>query len=109
MAALEEVRVGAKTLDRLQSILSPDAFGEALKAAAAMRERLFQRVVWNVNSTAAGGGVAEMLQSLLGYTRGLGVDSRWLVVQGNDTFFRVTKRLHHALHGEPGDGPRASR
>ncbi|MBW2243474.1 MAG: glycosyltransferase [Deltaproteobacteria bacterium] len=104
MAALEEVRVGAKTLDRLQSILSPDAFGEALKAAAAMRERLFQRVVWNVNSTAAGGGVAEMLQSLLGYTRGLGVDSRWLVVQGNDPFFRVTKRLHHALHGEPGDG-----
>ena len=104
MSALQEVRVGVQTLDRLQPILSHEAFDEALAAAAVMRTRLSKRVVWNVNSTAAGGGVAEMLQSLLGYTRGLGIDTRWLVVQGNDAFFRVTKRLHHALHGEPGDG-----
>ena len=56
--------------------------------------RLFSgRVVWHVNSTARGGGVAEMLQSLLAYTRGAGVDARWVTIGGDDEFFRVTKRI----------------
>ena len=38
--------------------------------------------MWNVNSTAAGGGVAEMLPSLIGYARGLGLDARWFVIAG---------------------------
>jgi trehalose synthase len=62
------------------------------------------RVWWNVNSTARGGGVAEMLQSLLAYARGAGIDARWLVIAGTPQFFHVTKRLHHAIHGSPGDG-----
>ena len=41
------------------------------------------RTIWNVNSTATGGGVAEMLQSLLAYARGAGVDARWVVIQGD--------------------------
>jgi trehalose synthase len=45
-----------------------------------------------------------MLPSLLAYTRGAGHDSRWLVIAGTPDFFRITKRLHHALHGSPGDG-----
>ena len=45
-----------------------------------------------------------MLPSLLGYSRGAGVDARWLVVEGEPDFFRVTKRVHHALHGSCGDG-----
>ena len=64
------------------------------------------RVVWHVNSTARGGGVAEMLQSLLAYARGAGVDARWLTIGGNEEFFRVTKRIHNQLHGAPGDGER---
>ena len=62
------------------------------------------RVIWHVNSTARGGGVAEMLQSLLAYARGAGVDVRWLTIGGNEDFFRVTKRIHNHLHGSPGDG-----
>jgi trehalose synthase len=62
------------------------------------------RVVWHVNSTARGGGVAEMLQSLLAYARGAGVDVRWAVIGGDEPFFRITKRLHNNLHGAPGDG-----
>jgi trehalose synthase len=62
------------------------------------------RVIWNVNSTARGGGVAEMLASLLAYTRGAGLDARWVVIEGNPDFFRVTKRIHNMLHGSPGDG-----
>ena len=69
-------------------------------AGAALRGR----VIWNVNSTARGGGVAEMLISLVAYARGGGVDSRWLVIEGDPDFFQVTKRLHNHLHGSPGDG-----
>jgi trehalose synthase len=68
------------------------------------RALLADRTVWNVNSTGRGGGVAEMLQSLLAYARGAGLDVRWDVIAGDARFFTVTKRLHNRLHGEPGDG-----
>jgi trehalose synthase len=45
-----------------------------------------------------------MLQSLLAYARGAGVDARWAVIEGNADFFRITKRIHNHLHGAPGDG-----
>jgi trehalose synthase len=61
-------------------------------------------VVWNVNSTAKGGGVVELLRPLLGYCRGAGVDARWVVIKGGARFFEVTKRLHNHLHGFEGDG-----
>jgi len=62
------------------------------------------RAVWHVNSTARGGGVAELLQSLLAYARGGGVDTRWVVIGGNPEFFQITKRIHNHLHGSAGDG-----
>jgi trehalose synthase len=64
------------------------------------------RTLWNINSTAEGGGVAELLRSCLGYLRHGGIDVRWLVVGGDDAFFRVTKRIHNRLHGDLGDGGR---
>jgi len=67
------------------------------------RAVLDSRVIWNVNSTARGGGVAEMLASLLAYTRGAGLDARWVVIEGDPDFFRVTKRIHNMLHGAAGD------
>ena len=52
-------------------------------------------------------GVAEMLASLLAYARGAGVDTRWLVIGGGPEFFRVTKRLHNAVHEAVGsEAPR---
>jgi trehalose synthase len=45
-----------------------------------------------------------MLQVLVGYTKDLAVDVRWLVIEGDTEFFRITKRLHNSIHGEPGDG-----
>ena len=68
------------------------------------RELLGGRTVWEVNSTAVGGGVAELLRTLPPYWRGAGIDVRWMVVRGSAEFFRVTKRLHNQLHGQPGDG-----
>jgi trehalose synthase len=104
MAVLQNVQLSALPLDRFASVLDPERMEEAIQTAADMRELLAGRVFWNVNSTAVGGGVAEMLQSLLRYTRGVGIDTRWLVIQGNPDFFKFTKRLHHALHGSAGDG-----
>jgi trehalose synthase len=59
--------------------------------------------VWNVSSTAEGGGVAEMLQVLLGYTLDAGFDVHWLVMTGDPEFFAITKRIHNRLHGAAGD------
>jgi trehalose synthase len=69
-----------------------------------MRERLGGRRIVNVNSTATGGGVAELLATLLGYVRGAGLEAEWLVIQGGPDFFIVTKRIHNGLYGSPGDG-----
>jgi trehalose synthase len=104
MARLTEVTPGTLTLDRFLPLLGPERVRKAISAAERLRTRLGDRAIWNVNSTAAGGGVAEMLPSLLSYTRGHGIDARWVVIHGNPEFFRVTKRLHHMLHGSAGDG-----
>jgi trehalose synthase len=66
-------------------------------------ELLGERTVWWVNSTALGGGVAQLLRTLLPYWRGAGIDVRWMVLHGSAEFFRVTKRFHNHLQGQPGD------
>jgi trehalose synthase len=66
-------------------------------------ERLRGRQVQNINSTAVGGGVAEILNRLTPLLRELGIDARWDVLRGGDEFFAVTKKLHNALHGQPVD------
>jgi len=74
------------------------------EGAERARERIGDRTIWHVNSTARGGGVAEMLIALLPYAHGAGIDARWLVIDGDKPFFTVTKRIHNLLHGSPGDG-----
>src|SRR5262245_66554809 len=66
------------------------------------RERLGRRAIWNVSSTAVGGGVAEMLRVLAGYTAGLGIAIRWTVIGGDRDFFTITKRVHNQIHGQAG-------
>ena len=65
---------------------------------ASLREVLDGRRIWHVNSTPQGGGVAELLSTLLPYAADEGVDVRWLVVEGRDGFFDLTKRIHNMLH-----------
>lgn len=60
--------------------------------------------IWMINSTATGGGVAEMLPSQIRIMRSLGVNIEWLVIEASDNaFFKLTKRIHNAIHGS-GDG-----
>lgn len=101
---MREVRIDPVSLARLAGLLDPERAARLESNVVLARRILEGRVVWNVNATASGGGVAEMLTTLLAYSRGAGVDARWLVLEGNPRFFRITKRLHNFLHGAPGDG-----
>jgi trehalose synthase len=101
---MREVQVEAIPLDRLMPLLEEERAQRLTAYAARARELLEGRIVWNINATATGGGVAEMLQALLAYGRGAGVDTRWLTLEGTPEFFRTTKRIHNLLHGSPGDG-----
>ncbi len=100
---MHEVQVDPIPLARLEPLLSPDRV-ERLRTYTALAPGLLAgRVVWNVNSTAQGGGVAEMLHALLAYARGAQTDTRWLTISADPAFFAITKRLHNHLHGSPGD------
>jgi trehalose synthase len=101
---VEQVALSSLPLERFARVIGLRR-AESLRATTRRAlGMLAGRVVWNVNSTAAGGGVAEMLRPLLGYARGVGVDARWLVIRGEPEFFVITKRVHNGLHGAPGDG-----
>lgn len=100
---LSEVRVDVVAPARFRELIG-DHFDALKPVIARARTGLEGRVVWHFNSTARGGGVAEMLRSYLAYVRGAGVDARWMVARGDPAFFEVTKRLHNNLHGDPGDG-----
>jgi trehalose synthase len=101
---LEEVHVAPLSPERFREVLPLDEWQEFVHNLERARGAFAGRVIWNVNSAAAGGGVAEMLRSFVSYARGVGIDMRWIVIAGNPEFFRVTKRIHNFLHGAPGDG-----
>jgi trehalose synthase len=102
--ALKHVQIAPLAPERFKEILTERQSRELDRAIERADEMLAGKVVWNVNSTMRGGGVAEMLASLVAYARGAGIDSRWVVMRGDPEFFRVTKRIHNRLHGAPGDG-----
>jgi trehalose synthase len=104
MNTLHEVHVRPRPVDRFEPVVGAEYLDFIRREALHLREKLDGRRVWTLNSTAAGGGVAEMLHSLLAYSRELGIDVRWLVTFGSPEFFQITKRLHNALHGSRGDG-----
>jgi trehalose synthase len=101
---LFDVPISPVAPERLLSVLPREQALEFERTISRGKALLDSRVIWNVSSTARGGGVAEMLASLLAYTRGAGLDARWVVIEGSPDFFRVTKRIHNMLHGSAGDG-----
>jgi trehalose synthase len=103
-AGVHDVPISALSLGRFEGVLPAAEWGRVQQDVTRAGSLLAGRVVWNVNSTANGGGVAEMLRSLIGYGRGVGVDARWVTIAGDAGFFEVTKRLHNRLHGSSGDG-----
>ncbi len=100
---LQDVDVSRLDPRRFSEVLDPDGFHLFVHRLEEAAGRLSGRRLWHVNSTAQGGGVAEMLHVLLGYLAGAGIDTRWVVISGGEEFFEVTKRIHNRLHGQPGD------
>lgn len=62
-------------------------------------QKLEGKVIRNINSTAVGGGVAEILNQMVPILKEMDIDARWDVIRGGDAFFNVTKKMHNALHG----------
>ena len=100
---MREIKVAVRALSRFEPLIGADRFADLRRAAALTRQRLGGRTIWNVSSTAAGGGVAEMLEVLVGYTLDADIDIRWLVMSADPEFFSITKRIHNRLHGAAGD------
>jgi trehalose synthase len=82
-----------------------EQFRRTMEAGAALLQK---RRLWNISSTAHGGGVAEMLAWQIPYERDAGMDVRWVVIKGDPEFFAFTKRLHALLHGTSADGSEIS-
>jgi len=101
---LTTVDLDAAPVARFQPLLGDDVRKQLDGTMARLAKAARGRVIWNINSTARGGGVAEMLRALVPYSRGSGIDERWLVIDGRPQFFDVTKRLHTLLHGVRHDG-----
>jgi trehalose synthase len=72
-----------------------------ITALRTLASRLTGRTVQMVNSTAMGGGVAEILNRLVPLMKELALPTRWDVITGGNDFFEVTKEFHNALHGAP--------
>ena len=74
--------------------------------ARPIAERLRGQTIWMINSTAEGGGVAELLRTQVSMLRELGLDVRWVVLESEDAeFFPLTKRLHNLIHAAPEPAP----
>ena len=107
MTAPVPIRNGSRLSDYAGHAHLAPAVAELRAAARAAAPALRGRKVWMVNSTASGGGVAEMLPKLVGLLRELGVQAEWLVAAPPlKGFFPLTKRIHNLIHGagRPGFG-----
>src|SRR5205807_282750 len=107
-AQVHAVDTGPSPIERYRSLLGEEAWSQFDGTMRAFAAKLRGKVVWNVNSAGRGGGVAELLAALIPYDRSVGVDERWLVIEGSPDFFQVTKRIHMLLHGVSPDGSELS-
>ncbi|MCK5281949.1 MAG: glycosyltransferase [Nanoarchaeota archaeon] len=76
---------------------------EEIEKIRSSAEHLIGKRVVHVNATAYGGGVAEMLNTLVFLMNDVGIDAGWRVLFGNQSFFEVTKGIHNSLQGQEWD------
>ena len=100
---MQEVEIQSLQMDRFSDLLPPDRIIRFASVAAEARSLTQDRVMWNVNATAQGGGVAEMLQTLLAYGR-RGRGHPMAGPRRRPGVLRDHQAVHNMLHGEAGDG-----
>lgn len=92
---LQRVDTAPQSLDMYIPIIGEEAVQEIRDLARPLRDaRLAQ-----INATPYGGGVSELVRSLVPLERDLGLEAHWRVISGDERFFAVTKGLHNALQG----------
>jgi trehalose synthase len=94
---LRQINVGVKSLADYHSIVSHELMTEIRDLAHELRDLR----VCHVNATSFGGGVAEILYSLVPLMNDVGLHADWRVMFGREEFFNVTKAMHNALQGSP--------
>jgi trehalose synthase len=93
---LQRVNPGNKSLADYRSIIHRHLYDEVVE----LSERLNGIRVLHVNATSFGGGVAEILYTLVPLMRDVGLETEWGVMFGAEPFFNVTKGFHNALQGQ---------
>ena len=96
---LQPVAVGHKTLADYTHIVGRSLVEEIRELA----EPLQGKRVLHLSATAFGGGVSEILYTLVPLMRDVGLDAEWHVIYGREEFFNATKLMHNALQGNPQD------
>ena len=94
-ALLQEVALGHKTLTDYTHIVGKDLTEQIRELA----EPLKGKRVLHVSATAFGGGVSEILYTLVPLMRDVGLDAHWHVIFGKEEFYNATKLLHNSLQG----------
>jgi trehalose synthase len=102
---MHAVEVPRRPVSLLEPVIGAPRYERLIRDGDQVRRMLGGRTIWNVNSTAAGGGVAEMLQVMVGYVQDLDIPIGWLVITGDARFFAITKQLHNEIHGSRSGAP----
>lgn len=97
MLSLEEVSVEKRSFAPYRKF-NKGHFASVTSRARGLRGK---RIV-HISATSVGGGVAEILQSQVALEQGLGLDTKWFVIQGPSEFFKITKKIHNLLQGKSG-------
>ena len=78
------------------SVVGYDVIAQIYKKA----RKLYGKKMVHINSTYYGGGVAEMLSSLVPLLNDVGINAGWRILRGSPDFFNITKKFHNALQGD---------
>lgn len=102
---LDHVDVGPRPLRQYEPIVGEEALEEIRQLAAPLTGAR----IAHINATTYGGGVSELLRSIVPLFRGLGIKSDWKLISAGPKFFTVTKAFHNALQGAPYELKEAAR
>jgi len=94
---LERVELEEKRLDDYRDIIGEEIVSQIRELSAPLRDAR----ILHINATSFGGGVAEVLASLVPLMRDVGLDAEWQVIEAGDEFYDVTKACHNGLQGMP--------
>jgi trehalose synthase len=104
MIKIIEVKEGVllKDYELYASLAMP--LRELYTEASLLVPKIKERKIWMINSTAQGGGVAEMMPRMISFLRQLGLNAEWVVASSEQKeFFSLTKKIHNLIHGVPQD------